>query len=263
MTQKSIDTTNTTGVKADAGTANLTDKVAIVTGASGTLGSAISDELIRNGCRVVRVDIAGDESDHIDVTKAEGNRAMLELALERFGRLDILVLNAGNQHVAPINEFPESEWDRVHDLCVKGPFLAIRECWGELTSRMGGRIIATASTSSFVAEPYKAAYTSAKHALIGLMKTAAVEGGQYGLTANSVAPTWMHTPMLQTQLEDQMRLRDATADEVMASFLGNQPIQRFIDPTEVAKTIAFLASPASSGITGSCIPVDLGALVAA
>jgi 3-hydroxybutyrate dehydrogenase len=159
---------------------------------------------------------------------------MVELAIERYGRLDILVLNAGNQHVAPIDEFPESEWDRVHDLCVKGPFLAIREAWKELTSRPGGRIVATASTSSFVAEPYKVAYTSAKHALIGL----------------------------ESQLEEQMRLRNATEDEVMASFLGNQPIQRFVDPAEVAKTIAFLAGPDSSGMTGACVPVDLGALIA-
>jgi 3-hydroxybutyrate dehydrogenase len=241
---------------------DLQERVAIVTGASGALGTAIGDELAAGGCRVVKVDIAGDDSDHIDATSAAGCRAMVELAIERFGRLDILVLNAGNQHVAPIDEFPESEWDRVHDLCVKGPFLAIREAWKELTSRPGGRIVATASTSSFVAEPYKVAYTSAKHALIGLIKSAAVEGGRHGLTANCVAPTWMRTPMLESQLEEQMRLRNATEDEVMASFLGNQPIQRFVDPAEVAKTIAFLAGPDSSGMTGACVPVDLGALIA-
>jgi len=125
-------------------------RVALVTGASGALGRTIRDEFENRRARVVPVDVAGEDCELFDVATTSGCEGMVSRALELHGRLDMLILNAGVQHVAPIEEFPEAEWDRVMGVCLKGPFLAIRAAWPALTARPGGRIIVTASTSSFV-----------------------------------------------------------------------------------------------------------------
>jgi 3-hydroxybutyrate dehydrogenase len=235
-------------------------RVAVVTGAGGALGSSITEALRGCGVRVLGVDVVGDGCESFDVGTETGCRAMVSRAVELHGRLDILVLNAGVQHVSAIDTFEAEQWQRVMDVCLNGPFHAIKAAWPELTRNEGGRVIATASTSSFHAEPFKAAYNAAKHGLLGLIKSAAVEGGRYGLTANAVAPSWMRTPMVERQLEEQMRLRNASRQEVLDDFLGHQPVKRFIDTGEVAAAIAFLASEQASAITGACLPVDLGAL---
>lgn len=239
----------------------LADRVAIVTGAAGGLGRSLCEVCEREGARVVPVDIHGDGMVHVDIGTPEGTAAMVDVALERHGQLDILVLNAGAQHVASIGEFPEHEWDRLHDVMVKGPFLAMQAAWEQLTRRPGGRIIVTASGSSYIAEKYKSAYVAAKHGVLGLVKVAALEGGPLGLTANAVAPGWMRTPMVEQQLADQMRLHDTTREEVIASFVTRHPVDRFVETAEVAETVAFLASERASGINGACVPVDLGTLV--
>lgn len=235
-------------------------RVAIVTGAGGALGRSITDELQNNDVTVVGVDVGGEGYEHFDVGTEAGCRAMVARAVELHGRLDILVLNAGVQHVSPIDTFDARQWQRVMDVCLNGPFHAIKAAWPQLIRRDGGRIVATASTSSFHAEPFKAAYNAAKHGLLGLIKSAAVEGGRHGVTANAVAPSWMRTPMVEHQLAEQMRLRNTSREAVLDDFLGNQPVKRFIDTAEVAATIAFLASERASAITGTCVPVDLGAL---
>jgi len=238
----------------------LDDRVALVTGAAGGLGRAICEALRDRGATVVGADVAGGADVLCDASTVEGNRRMVEAALETHGRLDILVLNAGNQHLAPLPDFAESEWDRLMSLMVKGPFLAIREAWSAITARPGGRVLVTASTSSFVAEPYKAAYVAAKHAVLGLVKVTALEGAALGLTANAVAPSWMRTPLVEGQLEERMRLYGTTRDEAIAAIVVDHPVKRFVEPGEVADVLAFLASPAASGVNGACVPVDLGAL---
>lgn len=235
-------------------------RVALVTGAAGGLGRAISEELRRSGVKVMGVDIAGEDCEHFNVASPEGCEAMVARAVELYGQLDILVLNAGVQHVSPIESFDEVQWMRVLDVGLNGPFYAIKAAWPTLTSRPGGRIVATASTLSFQAEANKAAYNSAKHGLLGLIKTAAIEGGQHGLTSNAVAPGWMMTPLVEKQLADQMRLRGGTREEVLAEFLEGQPAERFVETEEVAAVVGFLSSPAASGINGVCVPVDLGSL---
>jgi len=234
--------------------------VAIVTGAGGGLGATISATLEEHGGQVLRVDLKGDDCFHADVGTDEGNRWMVAEALERHRRLDILVLNAGVQHMAPICEFPEAEWDRLMNVMVKGPFLAMKHAWPALTERPGGRIIATASVSSRLAEAYKSAYTAAKHAVIGLIKVAAVEGGDHGLTANAVEPGVMITPLVENQLRDHLRLRGLNRDEVISGFVSRQAIRRPVETREVANVVAFLASAESSGVTGASLPVDLGML---
>jgi 3-hydroxybutyrate dehydrogenase len=237
----------------------LADKVAVVTGAAGGLGVAIVEVLEREGATVVPVDLHGDGCLHLDVGTDEGNRAMVAAALERHGRLDVLVLNAGAQHMAPIPEFPLAEWDRLFDVMVKGPWLAMKHAWTQI-ARPGGRVVVTASGSSFIAEKYKSAYVAAKHAVLGLVRVAALEGGPLGMTANAVGPGWMRTPMVEDQLAEQMRLHGRSRQEVIASMVTRHPVERFVEPVDVANAIAFLASDAASGINGSFIPVDLGTL---
>lgn len=239
----------------------LSGKVAVVTGAAGGLGATLCEVLREEGAEVVGVDVAGDGVLHLDIGTDEGNRDMVDDVLGRHGRLDVLVLNAGVQHLAPIGEFPEAEWDRLFCVMVKGPFLAMKHGWRALTERPGGRIVVTASTSSFIGEAYKSAYVAAKHAVLGLIRVAAIEGGPLGLTANAVAPGWMRTPMVENQLASQMELHGRSRDDVMATMVGRQPVKRFAETEEVARTIAFLASDAASGINGACVPVDLGTLV--
>lgn len=239
---------------------DLEGRVAIITGGDGGLGRTMREVFAREGAHIVSVDLQGDGCFHADVGTAGGNRAMIEETLRRHGRLDILVLNAGTQLVAPIADYPENEWDRLMDVMAKGPFLAMKYAWPSLTARPGGRIIAIGSVLSVTAEPFKPAYVAAKHAVLGLIQVAALEGAASGLTANAVAPGWMQTPLVERQLADQMRLRRMTREQVIEHMVGSQPGKRFVETIEVADVVAFLASARSSGITGACLPVDLGAL---
>ena len=237
-------------------------RVALVTGAAGALGAAICTRLEDDGYAVVGVDLVAEPPlVQADVGTAMGNAQIVDAAVERFGRLDVLVLNAGVQHVAPIATFPEAEWDRLFDVMVKGPFLAMRAAWPALTARPGGRVVMTASTSSFVAEARKSAYVSAKHALLGLMKVAALEGAEHGLTVNAVAPGWMLTPMAERQVQDRVAASHGSYDAAVADLLAGQPVKRFVTLDEVARVVAFLADPGASAVTGVAVPVDLGALV--
>jgi 3-hydroxybutyrate dehydrogenase len=240
--------------------AELSGRVAIVTGAAGGVGAAVCEVLAREDALVLPVDLHGEGCFLSDVGTEEGNQAMIDEALSRWGRLDTLVLNAGVQYMAPIDEFPEAEWDRLFDIMVKGPHLAIKAAWGHLIEKPGGRIVATASALSVIGEAYKAAYVAAKHAVVGLVKVAALEGGPHGLCANAVAPGTVWTGLLESQIEDQMRLRGLTREQVIERIELFQPV-RAVEPAEVAELVAFLSSDRASGISGACIPVDLGLLI--
>jgi 3-hydroxybutyrate dehydrogenase len=212
----------------------LSGRVAIVTGAAGGLGSATVRALRQAGTAVVPVDVHGDDCLIADVATAGGNRQMIDLAVERHGRLDILVLNAGAQAMNPIASYAEADWDRLMNLMVKGPFLAMKFAWPQLTRQPGGRIIVTSSTAGLTGAPYKAAYVAAKHAVLGLVKVAALEGAGAGLTANAVASGWMRTPLADNQIRDHIRLRGISRDDVIAGMMAEQPAGRFVDPAEVA-----------------------------
>jgi 3-hydroxybutyrate dehydrogenase len=240
-------------------TSPLSGRVAIVTGANGGLGSALCSTLGEHGADVLPVDVVGDTCFIADVGTSVGNESMVKEAIKRFGRVDILALNAGAQFMSPIAEFPETEWDRLMGVMAKGPYLAIRHAWPHI-ARAGGRVVVTASASSFTAEAYKSAYVAAKHAVIGLVRTVALEGGPLGMTANAVAPAWMRTPMVENQVADQMRLHNLSREAVLDDFLARMPVKRFVEPREVAETVAFLASDAASAINGAVVPVDLGML---
>ncbi len=161
----------------------------------------------------------------------------------------------------PIASYAEEDWDRLMDLMVKGPFLAMKFAWPHLTRQRGGRIIVTSSTLGLEAAPYKAACVAAKAiAVIGLMKVAALEGAMSGLTANAVLPGWMYTPIVEKQIQDHISLKGISREEVIASMVEEHPAKRFVETAEVASLVTFLASADASGINGACIPVDTGGL---
>jgi 3-hydroxybutyrate dehydrogenase len=238
----------------------LEGRVAVVTGGNGGLGRAIREVFEREGAVAVGVDIAGAGCLHADLGTEDGNRQMIEDVLAQHGALDVLILNAGLQHMAPVAEFAESEWDRLTDVMLKGPFLAVKHAWPQLIRRPGGRIVFTASTTALVGEAFKAAYVSSKHGVAGLMKVAALEGARHGLNVNAVAPGWMWTPMAERQIDDQARLHGRTREQVLADMDVHNPAGRMLEPREVAEVVAFLASERASGISGTCIPVDLASL---
>ena len=231
-----------------------------MTGAAGGLGSEICRVFEEEGARVVRVDIQGEDCLHADVATADGNRRMIEEAIARHRRLDTLVLNAGDQSVAPISDFPEKRGTQLMNVMVKSAFLAVKCAWPYLTERPGGRIIATGSTLSLIGAPGRLRTWRRSTDCSASSRLRRLEGAAAGLTANVVAPGWMNTSLLERQLDDLMHLKGMTRDEVLDSLKREQAADRFVEPREVADTIAFLASPRASGITGSCIPVDLGDL---
>lgn len=239
---------------------SLDGRVAIVTGAAGALGSAMCRSLREAGAAVLPVDLHGEGCLVADVSTADGNRRMVDVAVQRHGRLDILILNAGAQAMNPIASYAEADWDRLTDLMVKGPFLAMKYAWPHLIREPGGRIIVISSRLGLEAAPYKAAYVAAKHGVTGLTKVAALEGAAHGLTANAVAPGWMYTPIVEQQIADHVSLTGMSREEVIAGMVAEHPGGRFVETAEVAGLVTFLASGAGAAISGTCIPVDTGAL---
>ncbi|HEY3021513.1 MAG TPA: SDR family oxidoreductase, partial [Solirubrobacteraceae bacterium] len=192
-------------------------------------------------------------------TTREGNRAAVDAALERFGRLDVIVANAGTQHVAPVDEFDEDAWDRLIALMLTSPFLLARHGWGALRASGDGRFIAIASAHGLVASPYKAAYVAAKHGVLGLVKTLALEGAEHGIRATAVCPGFVRTPLVEGQLAAQARAHGvATVDVLEQVVLAPQAIKELIEPEEVAETVAFLTSRAGRAFTGAPVVLDNG-----
>ncbi|WP_245509639.1 SDR family oxidoreductase [Bradyrhizobium vignae] len=180
---------------------------------------------------------------------------MVAHVLALAGCLDILVLNAGCQFVAAIDQFPDHEWERLRSVMLDGPFFAMKAAWSALTKSPGGRIVVTASTASFAGAPQKTAYTAAKHGVLGLVRVAALEGAGHGLTVNAVAPGWMDTGMMRDQLKIQAATMGVCTDEAVERLRAAQPAKRFVDVREVAATIGFLVNPGASGVNGVCIAV--------
>lgn len=240
------------------GGGGLSGRVAVVTGASQGLGASIVTTLRSLGAEVVATDLHGDGIVECDAATEEGNQIAVDTALERHGRLDIVVLNAGVQHVAPIESFPIHEFDRLLAVMLRGPFLMMRQAWPHLIASRSGRIVVVSSPNSERAEPYKCAYNAAKAGVLGLVRTAAVEGGPHAITANAVGPGIMDTPLIRNQLDRYAGLDNVSPDELLNTWLTSHATPRFVKTQEVADTIAFLSGPTASAITGTYLPVDLG-----
>jgi 3-hydroxybutyrate dehydrogenase len=239
-------------------------RVALVTGAASGIGRAIAARLEADGAKVLSVDVepAPDgpgEPFEADLTTPAGNRAAVDAALERFARLDAVVANAGFQHVSPVREFPEEQWDRLIALLLTSPFLLAKYAWGALAESEAGRFIAVASAHGLVASPYKAGYVAAKHGLLGLVKTLALEGAADGILATAVCPAFVRTPLVERQIDDQARAHEVPPERVLEDVvLAPHAVKRLIEPEEVAEVVAFLAGPGGRAFTGAAIPMDLG-----
>ena len=170
-----------------------------------------------------------------------------------------MVANAGFQHVAPVAEFPEDRWDAVIALLLTSPFLLAKYAWAALRSAGDGRFIAIASVHGLVASPYKAAYVAAKHGVVGLVKTLALEGAQDGVLVNAVCPGFVRTPLVEAQIADQARAHGLDEDSVLQDvILAPHAVKRLLEPEEVAEVVAFLLGPGGRGFTGAAVTMDLG-----
>jgi 3-hydroxybutyrate dehydrogenase len=213
---------------------------------------------------VLSVDLRPDgdgpgEPFQADLTTREGNARAVEAAVERFGGLQLVVANAGFQHVAPVEEFPEDRWDGLLDLLLTSPFLLAKYAWEALKAAGEGRFVAIASVHGLVASPFKAGYVSAKHGLLGLMKVLALEGAQYGITAAAVCPGYVRTPLVEGQIADQARAHGLAEGKVLEEvMLAPQAVKRLIEPEEVAEVVAFLAGPWGGAFSGAPVIMDLG-----
>ena len=242
----------------------LSGRAALVTGASSGIGRAIAERLAAAGMDVLAVDLHADpdgagHSFEADLTDPAANEAAVAAALERFGRLDLVVPNAGVQHVAPIAEFPLERWQTIVSLLLTSPFLLARRAWPALRESPAGRFIVVASVHALVASPYKAAYISAKHGVLGLVKTLALEGAPDGITATAVCPAYVRTPLVQKQIADQARVHGMPEDQVLEQvILAPHAVKRLIEPSEVAEVVAFLAGPGGSAFTGVPVTMDQG-----
>jgi 3-hydroxybutyrate dehydrogenase len=219
-------------------------RCALVTGAARGIGAAIAERLASDGWQVHAVDV-----EEGDLTTRAGNRAVVDAALERFGgRLDAVVANAGFQHVAPVRDFPEDEWDRLVALLLTSPFLLARHAWDALTASGDGRFLVVASVHGIVASPFKAGYVAAKHGVLGLVKVLALEGADAGISASALCPAYVRTALVERQLEER------SFDDLLAP----QAVKRLLEPSEVAAAAAWLLGPDGRSVTGAPLVLDLG-----
>ena len=227
---------------------------ALVTGAASGIGLAIARRLERDGWRVHGVDL-----EDADLSTRKGNRAVVDAALQRFGRLDAIVANAGFQHVAPVGEFDEDRWDAIIALLLTSPFLLAKYAWSSLSASGDGRFLVVASVHGLVASPFKAGYVSAKHGVLGLVKTIALEGAPVGISASAICPAYTRTPLVEKQIASQAKAHGLSEERVMQDvLLAPQAVKRLIEPEEVAAAAAFLLGPDGRAITGAPLVMDLG-----
>jgi 3-hydroxybutyrate dehydrogenase len=237
---------------------------ALVTGAASGIGRAIAERLVAGGARVLAVDLDPDADGPgdpfaADLTTREGNRAAVDAALESLGGLDTVVANAGFQHVAPVAEFPEDRWDALVAVLLTSPFLLAKYAWGALAESGDGRFVAIASAHGLVASPYKAAYVAAKHGVVGLVKTLALEGAEAGILATALCPGFVRTPLVEAQIADQAKAHGVSEERVLSDVIvAPHAIKRLLEPSEVAEAVAFLVGPGGAGFTGAAVPMDLG-----
>ena len=245
-------------------------KVAVVTGGASGIGLACAERLAADGMKVIIADMnekAGVEhakrlaGDFVfsDLTKRSGCKQLVDETLKKHGTVHVLVNNAGFQHVSPIEDFPEDQWERMISLMLTAPFLLTRYCWPSMKKQKWGRIVNIASIHALIASPYKVAYIAAKHGLVGLTRTAALEGGEFGITANAICPAYVRTPLVDNQIADQAKANNMSPAEVIEKImLAPAAVKRLIEPAEVAGFAAYLCSDAAGVITGSALTMDLG-----
>ncbi len=246
-------------------------KTVLVTGAGSGIGAAIAAAFVGEGARVFAHDVTPEARGmaekigatylHADLADMTQVRTLARAALTAGGgRIDVLVNNAGFQHIAPVEEFDEAMWARMVQVMQIAPFQLIKHLTPAMKAARWGRIINISSVHGVVASPYKSAYISAKHGLIGLTKTVALELGEFGITANAICPSYVRTPLVTKQIADQARTLGIREEEVIEKvMLAQVAVKRLIEPEEVAAFALYLASDAGAVMTGAAHLLDLGA----
>lgn len=255
----------------------MSRKSAVVTGSSSGIGLGIAEAFAGAGMNVmmngieppdeVRPIVERLSNEHgikvgyepADMTKPDGVRQLIDRARSEFGQVDVLVNNAGIQHVAPVEEFPDEKWQAIISLNLSAAFYAAKAVAAEMKSRGWGRIINVASAHGLVASPYKSAYVAAKHGIVGLTKTLGLEMAEHGVTVNAICPAYVWTPLVEKQIPDTAKSRGISEEEVKNDvLLAAQPTKEFVKVEELGAFAVFLCSDAAKSITGAALPVDAG-----
>ncbi|MGF1456646.1 MAG: 3-hydroxybutyrate dehydrogenase [Alphaproteobacteria bacterium] len=256
---------------------NRERRVALVTGSTSGIGLGVAEAFAAAGVDLV-LNGFGDaeeieairsrlEKEHdvkviysgADLTKVDQIEAMIKLARDTFGAVDIMVNNAGIQHVSPIEDFPVEKWDFIIQLNLTAAFHTTRLVFADMKAQRYGRIINVASAHGLVASPFKSAYVAAKHGILGLTKTIALEGAEHGVTANAICPGYVLTPLVEKQIPDTAKARGITEEEVKRDvLLAAQPTKDFVTVEQIGALAVLLASAEGAQINGAALPIDGG-----
>jgi 3-hydroxybutyrate dehydrogenase len=254
----------------------LVGKSAIITGSTSGIGLGIARAFAAAGANVMLNGLSAPEIEDVrqglerefgimasyspaDMSKPDQIKAMVDAAVARFGQVDVLVNNAGIQHVEAIETFPPEKWDMIIAINLSAAFHAIRAVVPGMKDRNWGRVINVASAHALVASPFKSAYVAAKHGIVGLTKTVALETAENGITANAICPGYVLTPLVEKQIPETARARMLTEDQVVRDvLLKAQPTHRFVTTQEIGALAVFLATDSARSITGAALPVEGG-----
>jgi 3-hydroxybutyrate dehydrogenase len=254
----------------------LAGRIAIVTGSTSGIGLGIAHALAEAGADLVINGLGDKEAidatcmalkeyggrvayDGANLLDAAGAAGLVENSIAHFGRVDILVNNAGIQHVSPVEDFPVEKWNAIIALNLSAAFHTIRAAFASMKTNSFGRIVNVASAHALVASPFKSAYVAAKHGVLGLTKTVALEGAQAGVTCNAICPGYVWTPLVENQIADTAAARGIDREAVIRDvLLAAQPTKRFATVEELGALAVFLCGPGGASITGAALPVDGG-----
>jgi 3-hydroxybutyrate dehydrogenase len=251
-------------------------KTALITGSTSGIGLATAKAFAARGYNIVfngleenGAEIAADVAktykvDYIfspaNMLHPEEIRGLAKQALDKFGSIEVLVNNAGIQFVSPIETFPDEKWDDIIAINLTAAFHLTKAILPSMKEKKYGRVVNISSAHGLIASPFKSAYVAAKHGIIGFTKVLALEGGEFGITSNAICPGYVHTPIVDKQIPDQMKAHNLTREEVISKvFLAEHAIKEFIPVETIAQTILYLAdSDAGATITGIAMPLDAG-----